>query len=192
MFGGGNKLKTYPHYTYFQYLYEYPKLRKLQRFPVLNYIDFNKHEAMEVMKKELDWEPYGGKHYESIYTRFYQGYIMPKKFGFDKRRGHLSCLINNGLISRDDALREIQQPPIDPALEREDKAFAIKKLGITEAEFEEIMNAERKTFWDYPSYERDVRKAPQWLILFAMQTLLRSPKRLAKGVLRRAKRTISK
>ena len=191
MFGNGNKLKTYPHYTYFQYLLEYPKLRKLVRFPILNYVDFNKHEAMEVMKEELDWEPYGGKHYESIYTRFYQGYILPKKFGFDKRRGHLSCLINNGLISRDDALRQIQQPAIDEDLEKEDKAFVIKKLGITEEEFEEIMNAERKTFWDYPSYERDVRKAPQWLILFAVKALLRSPKGVAKAIIRRTRRKLS-
>ncbi len=191
MFGDGNKLKTYPHYTYFQYLFEYPKLRKLVRFPILNYIDFNKHAAMEVMKKELDWEPYGGKHYESIYTRFYQGYMLPTKFGFDKRRGHLSCLVNNGLITRDDALREIQQPAIDEELQKEDRAFVIKKLRITEEEFEKIMTAERKTFWDYPSYERDVRKAPQWLILFAVKALLRSPKGAAKGVLRRARRMLS-
>lgn len=187
LYSKGNKLKTYPHYSYFQYLYEYPKIRKLQRFPLLNYVNFNKQEAMKVMKDELGWEAYGGKHYESIYTRFYQGYILPKKFGFDKRRGHLSCLINNGLISRDEALQQLQQPALDEEQAEIDKAFAIKKLGITDSEFEKIMNAERKTFWDYPSYERDIRKAPQWLILLGVQTLIKSPKRFISSALKKIK-----
>lgn len=189
-FGDGNKLKTYPHYNYFQYLYEYPALRKLVRFPILNYLDFNKLEAMEVLKKELNWKPYGGKHYESIYTRFYQGYILPKKFGFDKRRSHLSCLIKNGLITRDDAMREIQQPAIDEQMEAEDRAFLIKKLGITEQEFQDIMSAERKTFWDYPSYERDSRKTPPWLF-YSIKTLIRSPKKMAGILFRKVKKTIT-
>lgn len=174
LFGNGSKLKTYPHYSYFQYLIGYPYLRKLVRFPLLNYIDFNKHAAMEVLKKELNWEPYGGKHYESIYTRFYQGYIMPSKFGFDKRRSHLSCLIKNGRISREDALREMQNPPVPEEMLAEDRNFVVKKLGVSEAEFEEIMKAERKTFWDYPSYERDIPKSPFWILAFAVRNFIKN------------------
>jgi len=151
----------------------------------LNYIDFNKMEAMEVLKKELNWEPYGGKHYESIYTRFYQGYILPTKFGFDKRRSHLSCLVKNGRISRDDALKEMQNPAIPDALLSEDKAFVIKKLGLNEIEFANIMKAKRKTFWDYPSYEKDIRRAPLWLILFMAQAILKNPKRVPAAIMRR-------
>ena len=153
---GGAELKTYPHYDYYDYMVRFPHRQRIQRFPLLNYIDFNKMEAMEIMKRELKWTPYGGKHYESIYTRFYQGYILPKKFGFDKRRSHLSCLIANGRITRDEALAEIQKPALSEEMEREDRAFVAKKLGLSDAEFDEIMNAERKTFWDYPSSERDL------------------------------------
>jgi N-acetyl sugar amidotransferase len=160
---GGAELKTYPHYDYYDYMVRFPHRQRIQRFPLLNYIDFNKLEAMEVMKRELNWTPYGGKHYESIYTRFYQGYILPKKFGFDKRRSHLSCLVANGRITRDEALREIQKPALSEEMEREDRAFVTKKLGLTEAEFEEIMTAPRKTFWDYPSSERDLPGTAQYL-----------------------------
>jgi hypothetical protein len=153
---GGAELKTYPHYDYYDYMVRFPHRQRIQRFPLLNYIDFNKMEAMEIMKRELHWTPYGGKHYESIYTRFYQGYILPKKFGFDKRRSHLSCLVANGRMTRDEALAEIQKPALSEEMEREDRAFVAKKLGLSDAEFDEIMNAERKTFWDYPSSERDL------------------------------------
>ncbi len=153
---GGAELKTYPHYDYYDYMVRFPHRQRIVRFPILNYVEFNKLAAIEVMKRELDWTPYGGKHYESIYTRFYQGYILPKKFGFDKRRSHLSCLVADGRISRDDALREIQQPSLSEEMEREDREFVIKKLRLSEAEFQEIMDAPRKTFWDYPSSERDL------------------------------------
>lgn len=176
IFDPANKLKTYPHYSYFQYLIEYPRIRKLVRFPILNYLDFNKLAAMEVLKKELNWEPYGGKHYESIYTRFYQGYILPKKFGFDKRRSHLSCLIKNGRITRDDALRELQSPAISEEMFTQDKAFTIKKLGINEEEFALIMATKRKTFWDYPSYEKTIRKFPLWALTLAAKIVSRKSK----------------
>lgn len=160
---GGAELKTYPHYDYYDYMVRFPHRQRIERFPILNYIDFNKMEAMEIMQRELKWTPYGGKHYESIYTRFYQGYILPKKFGFDKRRSHLSCLVNNGRITRDEALREIQKPALAEEMEREDRAFVAKKLGLSDAEFDEIMNAERKTFWDYPSSERDLPGTAEYM-----------------------------
>lgn len=165
---GGSSLKTYPHYTYWHNVYWYRHVKKIQRFPVLNHIEFNKMEAMEVLKRELDWVPYGAKHYESIYTRFYQGHILPTKFGFDKRRSHLSCLVKDNRITRDQALAELQQPALDEEQLREDRAFAIKKLGLTEAEFEDIMSLPRKTFWDYPSDERDISSTKTYrLALFA-------------------------
>ena len=70
-------------------------------------MEYNKKEALEVIKKELDWQDYGGKHFESIFTRFYQGYILPNKFNVDKRRAHLSNLVLSGQISRDEALAEM-------------------------------------------------------------------------------------
>jgi N-acetyl sugar amidotransferase len=153
-------LKTYSHYTHDDLHVKYWGKLKIERFPILNFVDYNKKKVIEVLKNELSWQPYGGKHYESIYTRFYQGYIMPKKFGFDKRRGHLSCLILDKQITRDEALAEMQRPALDEELAAQDREFVIKKLGIDSDEFDRIMAAERKTFWDYPSDERDLRRMP--------------------------------
>jgi N-acetyl sugar amidotransferase len=80
-------LKTYPHFTV-EYLRKYQS-KQLWVY-LLDYINYNKQEAMNFLKEHYDWQYYGGKHYESVYTRFFQGYILPVKFGFDKRRMHLS------------------------------------------------------------------------------------------------------
>lgn len=150
----GRRLARYPHYTFLQKQLVYRVLREIKEVNILNFLDYDKFEVMETLKRELDWVPYKGKHYESIYTRFYQGYILPRKFGFDKRRAHLSCLISGGRISRDQALAEIQQPPLDEEQAREDRDFILKKLRLSSDEFEAIMAAPAKRFQDYPSYER--------------------------------------
>ncbi|MEZ0394847.1 MAG: N-acetyl sugar amidotransferase [Anaerolineales bacterium] len=150
---GSRPLKTFPHIGFFTY---YRRLLTQRRVDVLNYIDYNKAEAMRLLEQELGWRYYGGKHHESIYTRFYQGYLLPVKFGFDKRRCHLSSLICSGEITREAALQEIQKPTYAPSLQEEDREYVIKKLGLTQEEFEAILQAPPKTFWDYPSYGRIV------------------------------------
>ncbi len=142
-------LRTFPHMN----LFGYARYILVQRWVLLlNYIDYNKAEAMKFLEDKLGWRYYGGKHYESIYTRFYQGYILPRKFGYDKRRTHYSSLICSGEITRDEVLKILEEPPYPADLMAEDKAYVVKKLGLTEAEFEAIMNLPKKTYWDYPSY----------------------------------------
>jgi N-acetyl sugar amidotransferase len=153
---GERKLKTFPHYGFLKLHLSYWRLHRIKRFPLLNYVDYDKPKAIETLKRELDWEPYGAKHYESVYTKFYQGYILPQKFGFDKRRPHLSCLILDGKITRQEALEQIERPAIEAEELRRDKVFVAKKLGVSEAEFDEIMALPRRTFWDCPSDERDL------------------------------------
>ncbi len=117
----------------------YQLVRGIHSEPVLDLVDYNKAEAKALLMRELDWVDYGGKHYESLFTRFYQGYILPRKFGVDKRKAHLSNLILSGQMTRDDALRELQQPPYDELLQERDKAYVRKKLGFTESEFEALL-----------------------------------------------------
>lgn len=150
MFGSG-RLKSFPRIGFITY---YRRLLTHRRIDILNYIDYNKSEAMRILQDELGWRYYGGKHYESIYTRFYQGYILPTKFGFDKRRSHLSSLICSGEISHEDALAELDRPAYAPTMQEEDREYVVKKLGLTDEQFEAIMSSPRKTFWDYPSYSR--------------------------------------
>jgi N-acetyl sugar amidotransferase len=153
---GTRPLRTYPHFGVLRLHFTYHAVHRIRRLPLLNYVDYDKPRAIETLKRELDWEPYGAKHYESVYTKFFLGHIHPRKFGFDMRRPHLSCLILDGKISRADALEEIERPAIEAEELRRDRVFVAKKLGLSEAEFEEIMALPRKTFWDYPSYERDL------------------------------------
>jgi N-acetyl sugar amidotransferase len=148
---GKRKLATFPHQDLLTY---YRRLLVLRRVDILNYLDYNKQDAMQFLERELGWKYYGGKHHESIYTRFYQGYILPVRFGYDKRRSHLSSQICSGEITREQALAELEKPTYAPATQEEDREYVAKKLGITDAEFDAIMNLPRKSFWDYPSYER--------------------------------------
>jgi N-acetyl sugar amidotransferase len=138
---GKGKLKTFPHQGLFTY---YRRLLTLRRVDILNYLDYNKPEAMQLLERELGWKYYGGKHHESIYTRFYQGYILPTKFGYDKRRSHLSSQICSGEITREAALLELQKPTYAPAMQEEDREYVAKKLGVSDSEFDAIMKLPQK------------------------------------------------
>jgi N-acetyl sugar amidotransferase len=150
---GSVRLKKFIHFSVAELAWT-RYVRRQRQVYILNYLDYNKNQAMQVIQCELGWKPYGSKHHESIYTRFFQSYILPRKFGFDKRRMHLSTLIMSGQISRDQAIAEMQKPICSPDLLVEDKRYVCKKLGLSEAEFEAIMALPPRTFWDYPSYEK--------------------------------------
>lgn len=145
---GKKKLKSFPHFSYFYLAYVH-LIRAIRSVSILNYVDYNKSDVMKILENDLGWKYYGGKHYESIYTRFIQGYILPEKFGVDKRYGHLSDLIRAGQMSRTEALEEIAKPPYDPELFKKDYDFVLKKFDLTDAQFQQIMAEPVKTFRDY-------------------------------------------
>lgn len=147
---GKIKLKSYPHTTVLDFL-NYFLIKKIKIVRPLNLINYRKKEAIETLQREIGWISYGTKHYESIFTRFFQGYILPVKFGFDKRRAHLSTLVCSGQMKREEALEEMKRDSYPPDLLRQDKEFVIKKLGLSEEEFEKIMKLPVKTYKDYPS-----------------------------------------
>ena len=149
---GNKKLKTFPLLNFFKYTF-ITKVRDFKRYNLLELIDYNKDEAKEIIINEMGWRDYGGKHYESIFTRFYQGYVLVEKFGIDKRRAHLSNLVLSGQITRDEALMEIEKPAYNQELLLEDKAYVIKKLGFTAAEFENIMKQKPVPHTNFKSYE---------------------------------------
>lgn len=148
---GSRALSTFPHQGMLRMLLDRSTLRWVD---ILNIVDYSKMKAMKVLQEQLGWKYYGGKHYESIYTRFYQGYILPRKFGFDKRKSHLSSLICSGELTRDEALAELQEDPYPADLQASDREYVIKKLGLTAEEFERIMLLPPKRFEDYPSYAK--------------------------------------
>jgi N-acetyl sugar amidotransferase len=155
---GKVKLKTFPTFSIWQMAY-YSLFKRIHRFPILNYVDYDKEKMKEFLGKELGWRDYGVKHGESIFTRFFQNYILPVKFNINKKRAHLSTLINSGQITREKALQEIEKPLYDSEREMEqEKEYVIKKLGLTEQEFEDIMKLPVKTFRDYPNDSLLVRR----------------------------------
>lgn len=148
---GTRPLRTFPHLGPAAYLrYRWWSANRVLN--LLDYVPYSKREAMRVLTNRLGWQYYGGKHYESIYTRFFQGYILPTKFGYDKRRAHLSNLVLSGEMTREEALREVAEDPYpSEQMKREDREYVIKKLGLSEAEFEQIMRAPPRRYGDYPS-----------------------------------------
>lgn len=114
-------------------------IHKIEIMPLLNYIPYNKKSIKQFLMDNLGWRDYGGKHYESIFTRFYQGYVLPVKFNVDKRKAHLSTLICSKQITKEEAMLELSQPTYDPQLQQEDKEYVAKKLGFTIPEFDAMM-----------------------------------------------------
>ncbi len=170
-------LKTYPHRTRSKEQYY---RSKQQWFDILNYVDYVKKDAVEIMNKEFGWIYYGGKHYESVYTRFFQGYILPKKFGYDKRKGHFSSLICSGEMTREEALEEMKNEPYPLQTQEEDRIYVAKKLGLSNSEFDEIMHLPPKTIYDYPSYARDDRNP----LLVATRMAPRITQAIARRIIR--------
>lgn len=151
---GKVKLKTFPKSGFFKSYIYYPHIYKLKIINMLNYMPFKKSEAMKLLEEKLDWEYYGGKHFESRFTKFFQTYYLPKKFGVDKRRSHLSSLILNGEITRDEALQEIEKPLYDENTIEADIKYIAKKLGISKDEFIEILETPPKSHKEYASDEK--------------------------------------
>lgn len=151
------RLKTFPIATRLE-LWRHRQRHEL--LTILNFLDYARGKAVQLLEREVGWEDYGGKHHESVYTRFFQGYILPRKFGYDKRRAHFSSMICSGEITRDDALRQLREEPYPVKRQLEDRTYVIKKLGLSELEFEQIMSAPPCSFWDYPSYARMTTTAP--------------------------------
>lgn len=149
-------LKTFPFMDAKVKRY-YQSIKKVTSVSVLNYLEYNKSKVKETIQKELAWRDYGGKHYESIWTRFYQGYILPRKFKVDKRKAHLSDLIFSEQITKQQALEELAKPIYDEQVFKEDYEFVLKKLGLTRGELEEIMDTPPVSHYAY-DYEMAVDK----------------------------------
>ena len=135
---GTRKLKTYIHQSMLDYIY-YNYVEKIKSYSILDYIDYDKEKAKDFLIREYSWRDYGGKHFESFYTKFYQAYILPYKFGADKRRMHYSSLIIAGQMSREEALKRIQMSQYDKSTLERDIEYFCEKMQISKNEFDEII-----------------------------------------------------
>lgn len=150
-FGKNKKIIHTPNHTLTDLVY-YHFIKRITFFKPLYYVNYNKAQAMEILERELGWKYYGGHHYESIYTRFIHGYYLPSKFGIDKRKIEYSALIRSHQMTREDALEKLKAPTYDKEMVNDDIGYVISKLGISEDEYNAIMNSEKKRFIDYDTY----------------------------------------
>lgn len=146
---GTRPLKTFPLCGMVKYRVYYPIFKGMKRVAPLDMVEYNKEKVKLFLQERFGWQPYENKHYENVFTRFYEGYYLPHKFGYDKRKCYFSNEILAGTMTREEALAELEQPPYDPQQMEEDKAYIAKKLGLTVEEFQTIIDGENKTFRDY-------------------------------------------
>ena len=137
---GTTPLKTYP-------LYDRTLKKKAWKagteiLEILDLIDYSREEAVETISREFGWRDYGTKHGESTFTKFYQEYVLPRKFGVNKRKAHLSTLINTGEMTRDEALRQLENHVYSESDMAREKEYVLKKLGFSADEFDAVMNTE--------------------------------------------------
>ena len=150
---GTKRLKTFPTFGFQKEMY-YKLVKGIKMIYLLNYIPYEKEEAMELLKEKLGWKFYGGKHYESKYTGFIQSYYLHRKHGIDYRKATFSSQICVGDINRDEALEQLQIEPFGQSKVEEEKQYIAKKLGVSQEEFESIINLPKKWYWDYPNDDK--------------------------------------
>jgi N-acetyl sugar amidotransferase len=135
---GRKELTNIPTNGIFQQLYY--KLIGIESVPLLYYTDYVKNDVMDRLINEIGYQDYGGKHFENIFTRFYQGYVLPYKFGIDKRKAHLSNLIFSNQISLEEAKLLFEDNKYDLSMMQSDMVFVAKKLDFSLDEFTAILN----------------------------------------------------
>ncbi len=147
-------MQTYPFSSVFYHKFYLRYLRGVKVFKPLNYMPYEKSTAMETLSREYGWKPYPQKHFESRFTRFFEGYWLPNRFGFDMRRVDLSSLILTGQMTREEAAAKLEQPPYDPQLMSQDFDYVAAKLGISRDDLRGYETMPKKYYWDYRNQQR--------------------------------------
>jgi N-acetyl sugar amidotransferase len=166
---GKKKLKTTPLIGFPEYFF-YIFVKRIKQMPFLNYLHYDKQEAKKLLTEKIDWRDYGGKHYESVWTRFFQGHYLPTRFGFDKRKAHYSSLICSGQMTREEALDLLELPIYDVSLLQQDLDFVAKKFGMTVPELDAIMVSPTTSAYDFPNnsfFLDNLRKYKEQIRVFA-------------------------
>jgi len=160
---GEQKLSTYPYMKLWKYIY-YRYFKKIQLVPFLDYVSFDKNYALNLLSEKYGYRAYEKKHYENIFTRFYQGHILPTKFKVDKRLVHYSNLICTSQMTREEALRELKNPPYsgNDSL-RTDYDFVLKKLKMSQDEFEDYLKQNPVSHLNYKNEYKLYRKLRKFL-----------------------------
>ena len=154
---GTRPLKTFPLTSILKHKVWLRYVRRIQVVRPLNYVPYIKADAMKLLIERFGWQPYPQKHFESRFTKFYESYWLPKKFGYDVRKVQYSSLILTHQMTREEALEKLKTPPYDEATIHREIEFVAAKLGITVAELNSYLEGPSRTFRDYRS-QKDIYK----------------------------------
>lgn len=150
---GEIKLKKYKTISFFDCYFWYPFIKKMRTIRPLNYMVYNKAEALRELQEKVGYKPYPRKHGESLFTKLFQNYYLPKKFGMDKRLPHLASLIVSGQMTRDIALAKLEEPLYDKSELEIDITYFCKKLRISRQQFDNLMMAPIHHYSDFPNWD---------------------------------------
>ena len=159
-FTGTNGFRSFPNIKLLT-LVNYTIFKRIKLFEPLEYMDYDKTKAGKMLQDEVGWSYYGGHHHECLYTKFHHYYLLPKKFNIEYRKVSLSAQVRSGITTRDDALKYLEADP--PTLDSQSLKYVINKLGLTEAEFQEIMSLPPRKFSDYPTYKPTINRL-RWFV----------------------------
>ena len=151
---GSGMIKTYPRMHFLKWYFNLYILKKFNVIELLNFINYKKKEAIKILESEYNWRSYDEKHYESIFTKFYQSYILPEKFNINKKIVHYSSLIRNGEISRSEALEKLNKNYQSQDEIEKEKKYIASKFSLSTAEFEKLISKENiRSHFDYKNSE---------------------------------------
>jgi N-acetyl sugar amidotransferase len=151
---GTRPLRKFPMTSIFRHKIWLPYVKGIRVVRPLNHVSYTKADAIKLLVNEYGWQPYPQKHFESRFTRFYEGFWLPKKFGYDTRKVQFSSLIVTGQMSRHEALVKLKEPALDEATVRQEFEYVANKLGIPPSELQGYLELPNKTYMDYRSQER--------------------------------------
>lgn len=167
---GQRKLRSFKTISFSKLYIWYPFIKGIRTIRPLNYMDYNRDEAIAELQRKIDWRSYGRKHGESLFTKFFQNYYLPTKFGYDKRLPHLSSMIVTGQMTREQALAELDEPLYTSEALEADIQYFCKKLRISREEFDELMSAPVHHYSEFPNWDRRYRFLKMVQLLISRMT----------------------
>lgn len=173
---GNSKMETYPFSSIFRHKFYLKYLLGVNVVKPLNYMPYFKEEALALLEKEYGWKPYPQKHFESRFTKFFESYWLPERFGFDPRRVQFSSLILTGQMSREKALDLLKKPAYNPDTIHDELKYIATKLGITSEELEIYFKLPKKYYWDYKNQQNIFRAGAKLLRLIGVEKVKKRDK----------------
>jgi N-acetyl sugar amidotransferase len=173
---GTIKMETYPFSSIFRHKIYLKYFKHINVIKPLNFIPFIKVEALSLLEKEYDWKPYPQKHFESRFTKFYEGYWLPERFGYDTRRVQYSSLILTNQMTREDAVEKLSKPAYDPATIENEFSYIATKLGITLKELRHYFNMPKTFYWDYKNHQNIFRFGAKVMYLIGAEKVKKRKK----------------